>query len=85
MCGLFSSLIIFGDGSVQFGPTENARKPKKATSAKGGRLGVVLGLLALIGLGGASYFAWQLNQAQAQSLPMAPNLEPHRPHGTISL
>jgi len=45
---------------------------KKESPAKGGRLGVVLALalaiVALLGLGGASYFAWQLSQQQAQSL-----------------
>jgi len=45
---------------------------KKEGSAKGGRLGValalVLAIVSLLGLGGASYFGWQLNQQQVQSL-----------------
>jgi len=49
-------------------PASAPKKSKKVSTAKGGRLGVVLALMALLGLGGASYFGWQLNQQQAQSL-----------------
>jgi len=51
---------------------EAKKEIKKEGSAKGGRLGValalVLAIVSLLGLGGASYFGWQLNQQQVQSL-----------------
>ena len=49
-------------------PAPAPKKTRKVASTKGGRLGVVLALVALVGLGGAVYFTWQLNLQQAQSL-----------------